>query len=274
MNIIELASFKHTNNKIAVLTCYDASFAAMLTDQELDVILVGDSLGTIIRGFKDTLPVTMTAMTYHTKAVVSGVNNAISANKELKKPPMVITDLPFMSYNNLDHALTSSAKAMQAGAQMVKLEGGGFLTSIIEGLSARGVPVCAHIGLMPQHYHNLGGYKVQGRDPKSATQLINDAKALEQAGAKLIVLECIPQVLAAEISSILTIPTIGIGSGPAVDGQVLVLYDMLGISPGKQLKFTYNFMLNVENNCIKSAIKNYIIAVKNGTFPKPEHCFN
>jgi 3-methyl-2-oxobutanoate hydroxymethyltransferase len=269
MNIIELAGFKHNTNKIAVLTCYDASFATILTEQEIDIILVGDSLGTVVRGFKDTIPVTLDQMIYHTLSVVAGINNSITT-----RTPMVITDLPFMSYNNLDQALASSAKAMQAGCQMVKLEGGEHLAPIVAGLSVRGIPVCAHIGLMPQHYHNLGGYKIQGRDPQSATQLVNDAKSLEQAGAKLIVLECIPQVLAAEISSILTIPTIGIGSGSLVDGQVLVLYDILGLSPGKQLKFTHNFMLDTQNNCIKSAIKNYIIAVKNGTFPKPEHCFN
>ncbi len=258
----ELLRLKREGEKIAMLTCYDASFAALLDRCGVDVLLVGDSLGNVIQGKTSTLPVTMEHMAYHTECV---------AHQALR--PMVVADMPFMAYHeSKEQAIRNAGRLLAAGAEMIKLEGGEVMAETVHFLVERGVPVCAHIGLTPQSVHALGGYRVQGRDEASAARMKNDAIALEQAGAALMVLEMVPSRLAGEITRSLTAcATIGIGAGPECDGQVLVLYDMLGLYPGKKGRFVKDFML--EATSIEEAVKNYVAAVKNGSFPAPEHCY-
>ena len=258
----ELARMRAAGEKITVLTCYDASFAALLERCAVEVLLVGDSLGNVLQGHATTLSVTLEQMAYHTACVARGA-----------KRPLIVTDMPFGSYQESPaQAMRSAAQLMAAGAQMVKLEGGAFMAETVRFLVERGVPVCAHVGLTPQSVHQLGGYRVQGRTDTGAQQMKDDAAALEQAGAALIVLEMVPAPLAAEISRTLTtMATIGIGAGRDCHGQVLVLHDMLGVYPGKKARFVKNFMEGAAS--IDAAVMAYVAAVKGGSFPGPEHCY-
>ena len=261
ITITDLHKLRRDGEKIAMLTCYDASFAALLDSAGIDSMLVGDSLGNVLQGHDTTLPVTLADMVYHVGCVARGA-----------KRPFLIGDMPFGSYQeNAEQAFRNAAQLMAAGAQMVKLEGGVVFAQTTEFLVQRGVPVCGHLGLTPQSVHQLGGFRVQGKTADAAKQLIEDALALERAGAGLIVLEAIPAKLAAEVSSALSIPTIGIGAGRDCSGQVLVLYDLLGVFPGRKAKFVRNFMDGAKS--IQQAVTNYVHAVKDGTFPGPEHSF-
>lgn len=260
VTVTSLRKMKQTGEKIAMLTAYDASFARVLDNQGVDIILVGDSLGMVIQGHDTTVPVTMDEMVYHTRAVTQASQRAL-----------VIGDLPFMSYTSPEMALLNSARLMQEGrAHMVKLEGGAPQVATVAQLAHHGVPVCAHLGLQPQSVHKLGGYRVQGRDEAVAKQMLADAKALQDAGADLLVLECVPVNVAATISQALNIPVIGIGAGRECDGQVLVLHDMLGIS-AKAPKFSQDFI--GEGATIPQAVAAYVQAVKANTFPQDQHCF-
>lgn len=255
-----LKAMRERGEKIAVLTGYDASFARVMDEAGVDVILVGDSLGMVVQGQTSTLPVKLSEMSYHTRCVARGVKRAF-----------IVADLPFATYQQSpEQAFASAAKLMSAGAHMVKLEGGAVMVETVRFLTRRGIPVCAHLGLLPQSVNQLGGYKVQGRDNAAAAQLIADARAMEQAGAGLLVLEAIPATLASEITQALTIPTIGIGAGPDCSGQVLVLYDALGLYPHPP-KFSKNFM--TEAGSIPAALAAYVQAVKSGDFPGAEHSF-
>lgn len=257
-----LFTLKEKSEPITVLTAYDATFAKLINQCGVEVILVGDSLGMVMQGNNSTVPVSIDDMQYHTRCVAKGNTHAF-----------LIADLSYMSYATLEQTLSNAAKLMQAGANMVKVEGGEWLLDSITKLTERGIPVCAHLGLTPQSVDALGGYKVQGRDEKSAAQILNDAKALEKAGAKMLVLECVPEKLAKEITQALTIPTIGIGAGADTDGQVLVLQDMLGLNTDFKPKFVHDFMSDKDVTNIADAIKNYVRAVKEKTFPKKEHSF-
>lgn len=257
----ELARMKLAGEKIATLTGYDASFAALEDRCGVDVILVGDSLGNVIQGKTSTLPVTMDQMVYHTECVGHIVERA-----------MVAADMPFGSYQeSKEQALRNAARLLAAGAEMVKLEGGEVMAETVHFLVERGIPVWAHIGLTPQSVHALGGYRIQGKDEQAAARMKNDALALQQAGATMMLLEMIPASLGSELTHALTIPTIGIGAGPNCSGQVLVLHDMLGIYPGKKGRFVKDFM--AEAQCIEGAVKAYVTAVKDGSYPAPEHCY-
>ncbi|MDZ4099633.1 MAG: 3-methyl-2-oxobutanoate hydroxymethyltransferase [Methylophilaceae bacterium] len=261
MNLISLQQKKTQGEKIAVLTCYDASFATLLDNAGVDVLLVGDSLGMVLHGANSTLSVTLHDMQYHTRCVAKGNKNAY-----------IITDMPFGSYQqNPEQALRNAARLMTAGAHMVKLEGGAVMAETVRFLVERGIPACGHLGLTPQSVHQLGGYRVQGRDEADAAKLLADARALADAGAGLLVLEMVPATLAKQISESISIPTIGIGAGPDCDGQVLVLQDMLGIYAGKSPKFSRNFMQGAQS--IQAAVENYVQAVRSGNFPAAEHSF-
>jgi 3-methyl-2-oxobutanoate hydroxymethyltransferase len=247
--------------KIAVLTCYDASFATLLETNGVDVLLVGDSLGMVIQGRESTLPVTIEQMGYHTSCVASAAQQAF-----------VIADMPFgTSQISPRETFAYAVQLMTAGAHMVKLEGGTEMAETVHFLTSRGIPVCGHIGLTPQSVHQLGGYRVQGKTDAAAQKLIKDALGLQQAGAGMIVLEAIPATLGAEVTSQLSIPTIGIGAGAACSGQVLVVYDMLGIYPGKKARFVKDFMVGAAS--IGQAVANYVAEVKSGVFPAQEHSF-
>ncbi|UOG90686.1 MAG: 3-methyl-2-oxobutanoate hydroxymethyltransferase [Candidatus Thiothrix sulfatifontis] len=260
VTVTTLRKMKREGEKIVMLTAYDASFAKVLDAQGVDVILVGDSLGMVIQGHATTVPVTMDDMVYHTRAVTKTSQRAL-----------VIGDLPFMSYTSPELALRNSARLMQeSGAHMVKLEGGTPQVATVRQLAHHGVPVCAHLGLQPQSVHKLGGYRVQGRDEAVAKQMLDDAIALQEAGADMLVLECVPVALAAQITQALEIPTIGIGAGRDCDGQVLVLHDMLGISP-RAPKFSQDFI--GAGATIPQAVAAYVQAVKASTFPADQHCF-
>ena len=253
---------KRDGEKIAMLTGYDASFAALEDRCGVDVILVGDSLGNVLQGKTSTLPVTMEHMVYHTECVGHMAQRA-----------MCLADMPFGAYHeSKEQAIRNAGRLLAAGAEMVKLEGGAVMAETVHFLVERGVPVCAHIGLTPQSVHALGGYRVQGRDEAGAARMKADARALEDAGAALMVLEMVPAQLAGEITRELTVcATIGIGAGKDCDGQVLVLHDMLGIYPGKKGRFVKDFMAGAQS--IEAAVRAYIAAVKGGTYPAPEHCY-
>jgi 3-methyl-2-oxobutanoate hydroxymethyltransferase len=259
LSISDLISMKKNGEKISCLTAYDASFSALLDQVGIDMLLVGDSLGMVIQGHNSTLPVTVDDMAYHCRSVTASRQRAF-----------VVADLPFASYATPKLALQNACKLMQHGmAQMVKLEGAKL--DVIGFLLEQGIPVCGHLGLLPQSVNRLGGYKVQGRGPEQAQQILDDALRIEQAGAGLLVLECVPATLAAEISSNLSIPVIGIGAGPDCDGQVLVLYDMLDISIGNRPRFSKNFMTGASG--IEDAVRLYHQAVKSKQFPGPEHSY-
>ncbi len=262
ITLFELGKMRAEGRKIAMLTCYDASFAALVERCGVDIVLIGDSLGNVLQGQKSTLPVTMDHMVYHTECVARGCNR-----------PFIVADMPFGSYHESPaQAMRNAARLMAAGAQMVKLEGGEFMAETVHFLVERGVPVCAHIGLTPQSVHQLGGYRVQGRNEAGAERLKSDARALEDAGAGLMVMEMVPATVATEITSILkSMATIGIGAGPSCDGQVLVLHDLLGVYPGKTARFVRNFMVGAGS--IDEAVTRYVAAVKDGSFPAAEHCY-
>lgn len=258
LNLTSLRKMKAEHNKIAVLTAYDASFSHVLEQAGVDAILVGDSLGMVIQGQESTLPVTIDDMVYHTQNVIRGSEKVF-----------VIADMPFMSYANAEQAIQNAACLMaEGGAQMVKLEGGAVVADTVKQLTERGIPVCAHLGLLPQSVHRLGGYRVQGRDTEDAEQLIRDAQTLQDAGADMLVLECVPADLAARVTAIVDIPVIGIGAGKECDGQVLVLYDMLGLTPGKRPRFSHDFL--ADTGTIPAAINKYVQDVKSGQFPQVE----
>ena len=249
--------------KLAMLTAYDATFARVADDAGVDLLLVGDSLGMVLQGRDSTLPVTLDEMAYHTACVQRGRHSA-----------WVIGDLPFGSYHaGVDQAVSSATRLMQAGAQMVKLEGGGWTVPVVAALVERGIPVCAHLGLTPQSVHALGGWRVQGRDAEAAARLKADALALADAGAAMLVLELVPSALAAELTALLPVPTIGIGAGPGTSGQVLVLHDMLGLNGSHVPRFVRNFMADdaqpASANPVLEAIARYVAAVKDGSFPDP-----
>ena len=255
-----LLAKKVAGQKFAVLTAYDATFARVIDEAGIDVILVGDSLGNVLQGHTSTLPVTIDDMCYHTACTARGTESAL-----------LIADMPFGSYNCIDDTLVNATALMQAGAHMVKLEGGQWLCESIALLTERGIPVCGHLGLTPQSVNVLGGFKVQGRDEAAADKIIADSKALEAAGATLLVIECVPTALGQRISEAVSIPVIGIGAGPRTDAQVLVLHDLLGISR-RMPKFVKNFLEGAAD--IPAALRNYREAVERGEFPAPEHCFD
>lgn len=259
LSVSDLMAMKQAGEKITCLTAYDASFSALLDQAGIDVILIGDSLGMVIQGHTSTIPVSIEDMVYHSRCV-----------SHARKRAFVIADLPFASYATPEKALQNAALLMQAGgAQMVKLEGAKI--DVIRFLGEQGIPVCGHLGLLPQSVNRLGGYKVQGREQTQAQKILEDAIAIQDAGAELLILECIPATLAAQITQKLTIPVIGIGAGACCDGQVLVLYDMLNIGIGNRPRFSKDFM--AEADSIAGAIKAYHQAVKSGAFPSQAHCY-
>ena len=261
MTTATLKKMKEQGEKIATITAYDASFAKIFDQAGIHAILIGDSLGMVLQGNDDTLPVSIDDMAYHTRCVRNGVENTL-----------VIADMPFMAYATKEQAFENAAKLMQAGAGIVKMEGGSWLVDTIKGLVERGIPVCGHLGLTPQSVHVFGGFKVQGREHDKAQEMIAQAKELEAAGVQLLVLECIPSGLGKAISEAVSIPTIGIGAGKDTDGQILVMHDALGISCSYMPKFSRNFL--VDTGDIKGAIALYIDEVAQGNFPGEEHCFN
>lgn len=272
LNIADLAKMRAAGEKIASLTCYDASFALLEDRAGVDLILIGDSLGMVIHGGGTTTPVTVGDIVYHAKCVAPHLKRAY-----------LVADLPFLSYATLDRALDASQRLMQeGGAKMVKLEGGKEQASIVEYLAVRGVPVCAHLGLQPQFIHKMGAFKVQGREDAAAEAMLHDARVLAEAGADLLLLECIPAALGARITKESPVPVIGIGAGAQVDGQILVLQDVLGISPqvtlGRTPRFVKNYMSSVKagsekGGVIEAAIAAYVREVKAGAYPAAEHCF-
>jgi len=256
-----LARMAREGTKIAMLTCYDASFAVLAERAGVDILLIGDSLGMVIQGHTSTLPVTLEESLYHTRCVARMSTHAL-----------IITDLPLGTYQQSpQQAYASSVAALQAGAHMVKLEGGTWLAPTISFLVERSIPVCGHIGLTPQSVNAFGGYRVQGKTDDAAQKLIEDAKRLNGAGASLIVVECVPRALGAELSRTSAVPIIGIGAGPECPGQVLVIYDALGMYTTKPARFVRNFMPGSDG--IEAAIAKYVTAVRDGSFPGPEHCF-
>ncbi|HVK95388.1 MAG TPA: 3-methyl-2-oxobutanoate hydroxymethyltransferase [Noviherbaspirillum sp.] len=255
-----LLTMRNTGEKIAMLTCYDASFAALMDRCGVHALLVGDSLGNVCQGHSSTLPVSLADIAYHTASVARGNQTAL-----------LIADMPFGTYATPEAAFANAVTLMQAGAHMVKLEGGAWLIDTVRFLTERAIPVCAHLGLTPQSVHQLGGFKVQGKTVEGAERLKTDALALQNAGASILVLEAIPTALGKEVTDLLAIPTIGIGAGPACSGQVLVMHDMLGVFPGRKARFVKNFMDG--QTSIETAIRAYVEAVKDNSFPAAEHCF-
>lgn len=257
----DLAKLHAAGEKVAMFTCYDASFARLLDGVAVDSLLIGDSLGNVIQGHDTTLPVSVADIAYHTAAVKRGSEHAF-----------IVADMPFGSYQESpEQAFRNAVTLMAAGAQMVKLEGGREMAATVDFLSHRGIPVCGHLGLTPQSVHALGGYKVQGKGEAAAQRLKDDALALQQAGATMLVLEAIPATLAAEITASLSIITIGIGAGPDCSGQVLVLQDVFDIPPGKKAKFVRNFMDGASS--IADAAARAVAAIKDGSYPAPEHTY-
>ena len=261
VTITTLNKMKANGEKFACLTAYDACFADILSSAGIEVLLVGDSLGMVLQGHDSTLPVTMEDMIYHTQCVKRG-----------NKGALLMADLPFMSYASESQTLENAAALMRAGAHAVKLEGGAWIANTTRLLAERGIPVCAHMGLTPQSVNRIGGFHVQGRDTEQAQSIIEEAQMLQNAGANILLLECVPSGLAKEITDSLEIPVIGIGAGPDTTGQIMVLHDVLGVSPITP-KFVKNFLKD-SNDGIPGAIQDYVRAVKDQTFPAAEHCFN
>ena len=261
VNVATLAKMKAEGEKIACLTCYDASFAVLVDEADTDVVLVGDSLGMVVQGHDTTVPVTMDDMVYHCRAVARGLQR-----------PLLMADLPFASYPTRDVALANSVRLMQeGGAEMVKLESGPSQIDIVEFLAGHDVAVCAHLGLKPQSVHKTGGFRVQGREEAAAEQMKRDARALQDAGADIVLLECIPPALGELITQELHVPVIGIGAGPHTDGQILVLYDILDVTPGRKPRFVKNFMAGHDSPL--AALKSFDRAVRDRSYPAPEHNF-
>lgn len=255
-----LLAMKNAGEKIAMLTCYDASFATLMDRCGVEVLLVGDSLGMVCQGHASTLPVSIADMAYHTASVARGNRTAL-----------LMADMPFGSYPTPETTFDNAVKLMQAGAQMVKIEGGAWLAETVRFLTERAVPVCAHLGLTPQSVHQLGGYKVQGKSDAAAAQMKADALALQEAGASIVILEAIPATLGKELTDMLAMPTIGIGAGPDCSGQVLVMHDMLGVFPGHKAKFVKDFMEG--QTSIDAAVRAFVREVKDASFPAAMHCF-
>ncbi|HHQ4600252.1 TPA: 3-methyl-2-oxobutanoate hydroxymethyltransferase [Aeromonas veronii] len=256
-----LLKMKQDGQKFTAITAYDATFAKLFDDEGAHVLLIGDSLGMVLQGGQDTLAVNMDEMVYHTRCVARGASKAL-----------VIADMPFMSYATPEQTYQNAARLMAAGARMVKMEGGDWLCDSIRHLTRNGVPVCGHLGLTPQSVHVFGGFKVQGRDEFQAQEIYRQALELQAAGIQLLVLECVPTALAERITKALRIPVIGIGAGPATDGQILVMHDAFGVTSGYVPKFTKNFL--AETGDVRAAIRLYVQQVSEGSFPGPEHCFN
>ena len=256
-----LQKMKQDGQKITAITAYDATFAKLFDDEGAQVLLIGDSLGMVLQGGDDTLAVNMDEMVYHTRCVARGASKAL-----------VVADMPFMSYATPEQTYQNAARLMAAGARMVKMEGGDWLCDSIRHLTRNGVPVCGHLGLTPQSVHVFGGFKVQGRDEFQAQEIYRQALELQAAGIQLLVLECVPTALAERITKALRIPVIGIGAGPATDGQILVMHDAFGVTSGYVPKFTKNFL--AETGDVRAAIRLYVQQVSEGSFPGPEHCFN
>jgi 3-methyl-2-oxobutanoate hydroxymethyltransferase len=261
VTVPRLQELKGRGEKIVALTAYDASFAAQCDAAGVDLVLVGDSLGMVVQGRASTLPVTLDEIVYHTTAVARGLGTAL-----------LVADLPFMTYRDADTALRSSARLIaEGGAAMVKLEGSGHVLDAIRALDRHDIPVCAHLGLTPQSVHKFGGYRVQGRSKSAAERVLAEAHEVEDAGADLLVLECVPAELAGQITRELQIPTIGIGAGVQCDGQILVIYDMLGITPGRRPRFSKDFLSG--HDSVVAAMRAYARAVRHGDFPGAEHSF-
>lgn len=258
ITITDLLKWKQAGEKFATITGYDASFAGLFESQEMPVILVGDSLGMVLHGRLDTLGVTVDDIAYHVRCVRAGSPNCL-----------LMADMPFMSFATPEQACANAAKLMAAGANIVKIEGGAWLVDTVKMLTERAVPVCAHIGLTPQSVNIFGGFKVQGRAQEQAEQIIADAIALEEAGAQIVLLECVPSSLAEQVTKICKVPTIGIGAGNKTDGQILVMHDILGISANYLPSFSKNFLLETGN--LKEAVAKYIADVKSGEFPDAAH---
>jgi len=262
VNISTLRRMKADAEPIACLTAYDASFAQLVDMAGTDLVLVGDSLGMVIQGHDTTVPVTVDDVVYHTQIVARGIRRAF-----------LVADLPFMSYAAPEQALDNAVRMMQeGGAMMVKLEGGKGQTAVVECLAKHDIPVCAHLGLKPQSVHKIGGFKVQGRDRSAAEKMVDDAVALQNAGADVVLLECVPNDVGKLITAALDVPVIGIGAGPYVDGQILVLYDVLGITQGRTPRFVKNFMTGTDSHI--AALEAYVSAVKERAYPAKEHCFS
>jgi 3-methyl-2-oxobutanoate hydroxymethyltransferase len=262
VNVSILRRMKAEGEAIACITAYDASFAALVDQAGVDLVLVGDSLGMVIQGHDTTVPVTVDDMVYHCRSVARGLRRAF-----------LMADMPFMSYTNGDQALTNAVRLMQeGGAMMIKLEGGAGQVKVVEYLARHDIPVCAHLGLKPQSVHKIGGFKVQGRGQSAADQMLDDARSLQDAGADLVLVECVPNEVGVAITEMLSVPVIGIGAGPGVDGQILVLYDILDITQGRTPRFVKNFMAGASSPL--GALQHYVTAVKDGSYPAPEHCFS
>ena len=266
VSVTTLAAMKRRGERITCLTAYDASLARVMTEAGVDMILVGDSLGMVVQGHDTTLPVTLDEMIYHSRCVARGMGQTQA------RQPLLVVDLPFMSYARVDQALHSAARLMkEGGAQMVKLEGGAAQVAVVQALTAQGIPVCAHLGLTPQSVHKLGGYKVQGREADAAEAMLHDALALQQAGADTLILECIPSPLAERISKELHIPVVGIGAGAECDGQVLVSTDVLGLS-AQPPRFALDYAQI--HGAPRQAIAAFIDDVRAGRFPQAAQCFS
>jgi len=262
VNIGTLRKMKEEGEPIACLTAYDASFALLVDSAGTDLVLVGDSLGMVIQGHDTTVPVTVDDIIYHCRTVTRGLRRAF-----------LVADMPFMSYTEPGQALDNAVRMMQeGGAMMIKLEGGEGQIEIVEHLARHDIPVCAHLGLKPQSVHKIGGFKVQGREPDKAKEMVAAAKRLQDAGADIVLLECVPNEVGKRVTRKLEVPVIGIGAGPEVDGQILVLYDILDITQGRTPRFVRNFQ--AECNSPLDAIRAYVAAVKDRTYPAPEHCFS
>ncbi len=261
ITLTRLAGMKAEGSKIACLTAYDASFASAVDQAGTDLVLVGDSLGMVIQGHQTTVPVSVDDIIYHCRAVARGLRRAL-----------LVADMPFMSYSTPEKALVNAGRMMaEGGAAMVKLEGGAIQVEIVRYLSERGIPVCAHIGLTPQFVHKLGGFKVQGKEEAAARQMQEDAQSLQEAGADIVLLECVPSDLGTAITRQLKVPVIGIGAGPETDGQILVLYDILNVTAGRKPRFAKNYL--ADGRDIAGALTAYVEEVRQGSYPAPEHCF-
>ena len=262
VNVATFAKMKSDDQPIACLTAYDASYALLVDKAGVDLVLVGDSLGMVIQGHDTTIPVTVSDIIYHTKNVARGLQRAF-----------LVSDMPFMSYVEPTQALDNAVQMMQdGGAMMIKLEGGDGQVAVVEHLAKHDIPVCAHLGLKPQSVHKIGGFKVQGRGANSAKQMTEDAKMLQDAGADLLLLECVPNEVGQMITEKLQVPIMGIGAGQFVDGQILVLYDILGVTQGRTPRFVQNFMKGQQSPL--DAIRTYVQAIKDRKYPAPEHCFS
>jgi 3-methyl-2-oxobutanoate hydroxymethyltransferase len=262
VNIATLRKMKSDGIPIACLTAYDASFAALVDEAGTDLVLVGDSLGMVIQGHDTTVPVTVADVIYHTRNVARGLRR-----------PFLVSDMPFMSYTTPEQALKNAVQLMQeGGAMMIKLEGGEGQVDIVQHLARHDIPVCAHLGLKPQSVHKIGGFRVQGREPKAARRMVDSARRLQDAGADVVLLECVPNEVGKAVTRALEVPVIGIGAGPDVDGQILVLYDILDITQGRKPRFVRNFM--AELDAPLAAVSAYVTAVKDRSYPAGEHCFS